>query len=225
MTATVATEAGIPSSELDAVVGGAKPSADIVRKLAPAMGIHTADLFVIAGLQVPVDEASAWPTETWNVGPILGLAARMTPQQRGRLEDLIRSLPVESATGPAAGDDYPDGPGALMLRLMRNRNIRPFNPKILAILGGPHASGSTIEMLGPGRVVMTPQYVTALAYLLGYTPQDTVAIIGVGPVAEDVRVHPASADLARLAWNARRLTTEQLSQVMHESTRLLQDPD
>jgi hypothetical protein len=35
--------------------------------------------------------------------------------------------------------------------------------------------------------------VTAFAYLLGYRPHDMVALAGVGPVIEDVPVHPASA--------------------------------
>jgi hypothetical protein len=50
MRAVVAREAGVPSGELAAVVeNGAIPDPDLVRKLAPTLGIHTADLFVIAG--------------------------------------------------------------------------------------------------------------------------------------------------------------------------------
>ena len=59
-------------------------------------------------------------------------------------------------------------------------------------------------MLGPGKVVITPQYVTAFAHLLGYPPGDMVALTGIGPVVEDARVHPAErgdrrAGLARPA--------------------------
>src|SRR5215218_8753742 len=44
-------EAGVSSAELAAVVkDGAVPSPDLVGKLAPVLGIHTADLFVVAGL-------------------------------------------------------------------------------------------------------------------------------------------------------------------------------
>ncbi|HEU5108138.1 MAG TPA: hypothetical protein VFT95_06230 [Micromonosporaceae bacterium] len=42
----------------------------------------------------------------------------------------------------------------------------------------------------------------------------TVALTGVGPVADGARVHPASAEIAALAWYARRLSSEQLSEVM-----------
>jgi hypothetical protein len=69
-------------------------------------------------------------------------------------------------------------------------------------------------MLGPARVVMTPQYVTAFAHLLGYTPEDMVALAGVGPAVEDLRVHPASHEIATLAWNARHLSSEQIGRVV-----------
>jgi len=80
--------------------------------------------------------------------------------------------------------------------------------------GSPYVSDSTIVGLGPGRVVITPQYVTAFAHLLGYLPSEMVALTGIGPVFEDARVHPASADIAALAWRSRRLNSEQLSAVM-----------
>jgi hypothetical protein len=69
-------------------------------------------------------------------------------------------------------------------------------------------------MLGRDRVVITPQYVTAFAHLLGYPPGDIVALTGVGPVVADARVHPASAEIAALAWQYRRLSNQQLSDVM-----------
>lgn len=53
--------------------------------------------------------------------------------------------------------------------------------------------------------MITPQFVTAFAYLLGYSPGDMVALMGVGSVAEDAPVHPASQEIAVLAWTARRL--------------------
>jgi hypothetical protein len=216
MRAVLTRDAGVPDGELATVVNeGAVPSADLVRKLAPALGFHTADLFVIAGLPVPDDLASAWPTSPWNVGSIVRHAIQMNADQRGRLQALVMSLPVLPRTGSAPADDYPDTPGALLLRLLRNRNISPHNARILKAVGdGPYVSDSTVAMLGPGRVVITPQYVTAFAHLLGYPAGDIVALTGVGPVVEDARVHPASAEIAALAWQSRRLSSEQLSDVV-----------
>jgi transcriptional regulator with XRE-family HTH domain len=216
MQAVLARDAGVSSAELAAVIkNGVVPSPDLLRKLAPALDIHTADLFVIAGLPVPDDLASAWPTSPWDVGSILRAAIRMNADQRSRLEALVSSLTVQPRTGSAPADDYPDTPGALVLRLLRNRNIRPYNARILKAVGdGPYVSDSTVAGLGPGRVVITAQYVTAFAYLLGYPPGDVVAVTGVGPVVENAKIHPASAEIAALAWQARRLSSEQLSDVM-----------
>ena len=75
-------------------------------------------------------------------------------------------------------------------------------------------SYSTVAGLGSGRVVITPQYVTAFAHLLGYQPRDIVALTGVGPIAEDAQKHPASTDIAALAWRARRLSSEQIGDIL-----------
>ena len=111
MWTVVAGKAGIPNGDLSAVVKrGVIPDSDLVRRLAPALGIHTADLFVIAGLDVPDDLASAWPTSPWNVGSLLRHAVRMRADQRRRLEALVRAQPVQSGTGSAPVDGYPDTP-------------------------------------------------------------------------------------------------------------------
>jgi hypothetical protein len=140
----------------------------------------------------------------------------MDSHQRSSLADLVRSLPVQLRTEPSPADDYPDGPGALLLRLLRNRNIRQHSAYVLKVVGGgPYVSQSTVAMLGPGKTVLTPQYVTAFAYLLGYTPQDMVALAGIGPVFEDAQAHPAHAEIAALAWIARRLSSDQIAHVVH----------
>src|SRR5689334_10493335 len=152
MRATLASEAGVPSGELAAIIKDrTEPSPLLVRRLAPALDIHTADLFVVAGLPVPEDLASAWPTSPWNVGSILHCAVRMNADQRSRLTALIGSLPERPRTGSSPADDYPDSPGTLLLRLLRNRNIHPYNARILKATGdGPYVSDSTIAGLGRG---------------------------------------------------------------------------
>ncbi|MEU8002262.1 hypothetical protein AB0B66_13960 [Catellatospora sp. NPDC049111] len=223
MTADLARAAAVPDADLAAILKGAAPSPDLLHRLVPALNIHVADLFVIAGLPVPPELASAWPTSPWNVGTILRYAMALSPERRSRLDEAIRSLPAEPRTETAPDDGFPDQPGALLIRLLRNRNIRP-NARLLAEVGdGPYVADSTVAMLGPGRVVVTPRYVTAFAHLLGYAPADLVALTGVGPVHEQATAHPASAELAALAWNARRLTSAQLSNLVHllEDTRRL----
>lgn len=222
MLSDLARKAEVPSAELGAVVNGAVPSDEIVRRLGPALGIKTADMFVIAGLPVSIDVASAWPTSPWDVGSIVDYAARLKPEQRSRLSELVRSLPVQPRTEPAESDDYPEGPGALLLRLLKNRNIRPGNALILNVVGGgPYVSHATMAMLGPEKVVLTPQYVTAFAHLLGYAPEDMVALAGVGPAVENSPVHPAHAEIAALAWNARLLDSDQIGYVRKAAKAML----
>ncbi|MFC7761542.1 hypothetical protein ACFQY4_28480 [Catellatospora bangladeshensis] len=219
----LAQQAAVPSAELGLIVRGTAPSPEILKRLGPALGLPVADLFVIAGLPVPPELASAWPTNHGNVGTILRYAIGLSPERRGWLAGAIGSLPVEPRTGPAPPDEYLDQPGALLIRLLKNRNIRP-NARLLMEIGdGPYVADSTIGMLGPGRVAVTPRYVTAFAYLLGYPPAEMVALTGVGPVDEEAKPHPASAELAALAWQARRLSSDQLSHLVDllEDTRRL----
>jgi hypothetical protein len=219
-----AAQVEVPRSELDAVLDGAEPSSPLVRRLAPELGLHTADLFVIAGLAVPLDLAPAHTTVSRDVGKIVRSATRMDADQRGRWEEVVRSLPVRlpAALGPT--DDLPESPGALLIRLLGNRNIRPHNGRIVRdVGGGPYVSDSTIWSLGAGRVPITPRYVTAFAHLLGYPPDVMVAVTGVGPVISDLPVHPASGDLAALAWRARRLDEEQILQVFTAADELMKN--
>ena len=158
----------------------------------------------------------------WDVSSIVDYASRMGPEHISRLDELVQSLPVKPHTEPTPTDDYPEVPGALLLRLLTNRNIRPSKAKILfEVGGGPVVLDTTVAMLGPGKVVITPQYVTAFAHLLGYSPEDMVALAGVGPAVEDARVHPASTEIAALAWNARRLSSDQIAYVVDAARQML----
>jgi hypothetical protein len=128
---------------------------------------------------------------------------------------LVQSLPAQPHPQPTSADDFPEAPEGLLLRLLRNRNIRPHNAYILAAVGGgPYVSDATIAGLGSGHVVITPQYMTAFAHLLGYSADDMVALAGVGPAVKDAPVHPASHEMAVLAWKARRLTSDQIAHVL-----------
>jgi hypothetical protein len=203
MRESLASEAGVPGGELAAVVeDGVEPSSDLVRSLAPALEIHTADLFVIAGLPVPEDLASAFPTSPWDVGSLLRTALRMNADHRGRLEASVGSLLGRSPAGPTPTDNNPDTPGALLLRLLRNRNMRSRHARILrGRRRRPVRLGLHCRRAGLGQGL---QHVTAFAHLLGYRPGDVVALTGIGPVVQDAKVHPAGAGL----------DSEQLREVM-----------
>lgn len=64
-----------------------------------------------------------------------------------------------------------------------------------------------------GDSALTPRYVTAFAAVLGMPAGDLAALTGVGPPVDTARLYPRRAQLAALAWDARQLNSEQLSQV------------
>ncbi len=122
--------------------------------------------------------------------------------------EIVRSRP-DIAPEPV-DETWPEGPGGLLVRLLANRNIHPWNARLLLEVGdGPYVSNSTIVLLGRGRATITPQYVTAFAHLPGLPAADLAVLTGVEP-AERSRPHPHRAELAEVAWDARRLTEDQL---------------
>ncbi|WP_127502073.1 hypothetical protein [Actinoplanes solisilvae] len=116
---------------------------------------------------MPHDLASAWPTPSRDVGRLLGCAVSLNSAQFDRLVEFVRSMPSEPRGEPAPTDNYPAGAGSLLLRLARNRNIRPRNAELLRLVGD-------------------------------------------GPYVIDGPVHPESAKIAALAWDARHLDSDQL---------------
>ncbi|MEV0809730.1 hypothetical protein [Micromonospora sp. NPDC050200] len=217
-----AATAGALRPELDAVLTGGAASPSLVRQLAPMLGLHTADLFVVAGLDLPQDLVPASGTRPWDVGTVLERAAKVAPQSLRRLREFVRSLPEHPPAWPPVGPRYRYGlgPGEMMLWLLRNRNIGPYDPKLLYLIGdGPMVSAFTMAKLGPGRTRLTPQYVTSFATVLGIPDDDLAAVAGVA-AATDPRLHRNHVELARLAWDARRLTGEQLSEVLDLARRL-----
>ena len=196
--------------ELDVVLAGGEAQPALVWLLAPALGLQVADLFVIAGLDLPDGLAAATGTVSWNVGRLMQDASRLVPEGRERLHKIVRSLPVVAPTGPARpASSYPPGPATTLLRLLENRNIHPWNARLLCVVGdGPYVSDSTVAGVGRGRVALTPRYVTAFANVLGIPAGDLTAVTGVGPsVATGHPPHPQRAELA--AFGLGRSTANQ----------------
>ncbi|WP_285558295.1 hypothetical protein [Actinoplanes regularis] len=210
--ATVARAAGLPAPEVEAVLAGDSVSAALLRRLAPALGLHAADLFVIADRDVPVDLAPASGTHLWHVGQVMRSAMGLYGERFDRMHEFIRSLPVLPPVEPLSASTR--STEAFVRRLLANRNIRPHIAHLLCAVGdGPYVSDSTICRVLNGDTPLTPRYVTAFAAVLGLRPGDLAALTGVGPPAESTRLYPRRHRLAALAWDARRLNSEQLSQV------------
>jgi hypothetical protein len=197
-------------------LAGADP--DVLRRSAPDLGWHAADLFVAAGFEVPDDLAPARGPISCEVGRLVVWMTNRSPEELREIRAFVRSLPEhppgavlpEHPTARVTERPAADGPGPMLVRLLANRNIRPWNARLLKwVGGGPYVSDSTIYLLGQCEVEVTPQYVTAFAHVLGIPAADLAELTGVEP-SDRNRTHPHSAELAGLAWDARRLTADQL---------------
>ena len=159
--------ADAPVSQLEAVLADAQADAALLHRLAPALGLHTADLFVIAGRDLPADLAPASGTRPWHVGQVMLSAMRLHGERFDRLHEFIRCMPGRDPVAPLPLPRSPAGPGALVGGLLANRNIRPHIAKLLYTIGdGPIVSDSTVYRVIHGRSALTARYVTAFAACL-----------------------------------------------------------
>ncbi|MFV2176728.1 hypothetical protein ACFHW2_21340 [Actinomadura sp. LOL_016] len=222
--------AGVEESELQAVYDGAAPSPAQVRALAPALGFHVADMFVIADMGVPDELAPLDAGARTRVSQLVGLAVRLSPDRRRRLFQLVAALPQEDRTQPVppprAHEQYQPGLGALFLRMLGNRNLGWLGAaKTLAHLTNGHVylAASMIGMVGHGRKELTPDLVTGFAIVLGIPADDLAAMTGIELGGVTMPHNPAAADVAELIWNVRRLKADQVRQLCDEAESMRQE--
>jgi hypothetical protein len=216
---TMARRARLPEAEVTSVLKGAEPSPDLLRSLAPALGLHRSDLFVIAGQPVPDDLA---PQDVTSRHEITALAWSLTflPRAVPDLHKLVWSLPtLPRPSGPPEPAPpwraYPNTPGGLILRLLHNRNLDWTATAfyLYGIGGGPMLSTSAIYLIGEGRKALTPDLMASLSAVLDISPRDLGTLTSIDLSAAGVRAHQDADKAAELIWRARRLTAEQLRQV------------
>jgi hypothetical protein len=222
--------AGVGEPELRAVFDGGVPSPSLLRRLAPALNLHTADLFLIAGVAVPDELAPLDLNAKMWVSALVGPALRLSSERRRRLRQLVWSLPQEGRAHPVpplpAYEQYQPGFGALLLGMFRNRNLdRSGAAGALARLTNGHVylSPSTIGMVGDGRKELTPSLLAGFATGLGIAADDLAALVGIEPPRGAPPQDPAAADVAELIWDVRRLTADQLRQVREKAWSMLQE--
>jgi hypothetical protein len=214
----LAARATAADAEIISVLDGGEPDPSLLRRLAPALGLHRSDLFIIAGQDVPDDLAARDAAAGIEVG---GLSWSLTylPRSVPQLRRLIQSLPElpgprTSAAAPARLR-YPNSPGGLVLRLLHNRNLTlTGSVKYLYGVGrGPLLSPSTIGMIGKGTKALTPELLAGFAAFLDISSRDLAALTGIEPPDMAPPAHPNAGEVADLIWSARRLTAEQMRQV------------
>ncbi|MFD7603834.1 hypothetical protein ACFWAN_25625 [Streptomyces mirabilis] len=228
--AWLASAAGIPETELRAVVSGTPPLASQLDALAPALGFHVADLYVIADVPVPAALTPREPAAGAAIADLVQIMLALPTDQRAYVHQLIDQLPLDDderpSPPPLAYDQHEAGSGAILANLLcLNRNLHSPTAaaKILALLteGRVYLAASTISGIGRGRVALTADRVAGFATSLGIPGGDLAAITAVELRETSGPDDPMAAEMARLLWNCRRLTTAQVEYVRDEAESML----
>ncbi|MGW0633920.1 hypothetical protein [Streptomyces sp. NPDC002758] len=222
----LADRAGVTAAEVSAVLAGERPGEGLLRRLAPALGFHAVDLFILAGLAVPDDMAPLDDTAANWVATTVTDAVRLPAAGRRELLKLIRSLPQEerrSSFAPKPLMPLAGGPGSWVIRMLQYRNLNWMGmAKTLAFVTPTYLSAATYGVIGSGRKELTPYLVTDFAVLLGIDARELAALTGVFMRGMPLSPSPEAVDAAALLWEARRLSAVQARHVA-ELARALRD--
>ena len=216
--------AGIPEQELRAVLGDARPGPSLLLRLARALGLHAADLFVIARMPIPEELAPLDSRAGLRAPSLAQDAANLPPESRRQLLEFARSLPQQDRTQPVPEPEpyerYPPGFGGMLLRMSGNRNLNLVaTAETLARLtkGRVYLSASTVGLMGRGLKEVTPGLLAGFAVVLGIPASALAALADIHLPADVPPADPAAADAGKLIWELRRLTAEQVQQVRSEA--------
>lgn len=213
----LARSADVGGPELKNLLRGGGPSPPLLRRLAPVLGLHTADLFVIASVAVPYDLAPAHPTAGSWVPGLVRNAVGLPPDGRNFLRGFVRSLPRKARELPVptspAFERYPHGPGAVLMGLARNRNLGWVAvAKTFLVVTGRYWSAATYGGVGRGTTPVTAELLADFCAVLDVPSEDLVTVTGVALPEASSRAKPAGEGVAELIWDVRHLTCSQLQE-------------
>jgi hypothetical protein len=215
----------VGEAELRCVLDEADPDPAMLLRLAPALGLQGVDLLVAAGSPVSDDLLPTDPAAGRYVPRLVGAALVSTGEQRASLQRFVTALPqkplVRPQQEPKPFEQYPQGPGGALVRMLHNRNLSwTDTAKILADLdsAGPLAP-ATIGVIGRGGKELTPRLLAGFAELLG-VPVDILGILvaAESAAAEAPSLGSARKDIAELIWDARRLSLDQIREAIRYAT-------
>ncbi|MDH6137982.1 hypothetical protein P3T37_007425 [Kitasatospora sp. MAA4] len=219
--------AGADPAELQAVLDGREPTGRLLRDLGPILGLHTADLFILAGQPVPDDLTPVTRNPNWSIRSVVYNTMGMPAENRALLLDAIRAQPLVLREGRGGVDRpyhrYEPGFGAVLLTLTHHRNLTWLctAQALHAVTGGRiYLSASTVGGVGRGTIEPTPELVVGFAGVLGLAAADLAVLGGIHLPNDLPPLHPRAADVAAVIWEARHLTTAQLDEV-HLTSRHL----
>lgn len=215
---------------IEEVLNGAEPTSSFLRQISPALGLHSPDLFVIAGMRVPDDLAPLDSQAGWLAGQIASRATHLPPEGRSTLLEFVRSLPQaarpQAPPSPQPYEVYPPGFGGMLMGMLRNRNLALWDSaKVIANLTGGriYRSPSAFRLMGLGRNEVTPDLLGGISAVLDI-PYCDLAVLGeISFLAADLAVDSAVDDAAALIWESRRLTIAQTRMVHDRLDGMMQE--
>jgi transcriptional regulator with XRE-family HTH domain len=217
----VAQAAGVPESELRNVVGGLQPAPALLQALAPALDLHEADLYVIAGYPVPDALSPLDASARKHIQDLVNYVICLPGEQRSWLRRLVRELPQEPREHPFAAwkvfHPHRAGFGAMVANMLYvNRNLGGSEAAVVLACcsnGRMYVSPSTMLRIATGRSELTPDRLAGLATLLDIPAGDLAAITGIALPDGHPPEDPTAADVAALLWDVRRLSAGRLGHV------------
>jgi hypothetical protein len=216
----LAGQTGVPEAEVRAVLSGATPGEAQLRRLAPALGMHEADLLAIAWIDVPKDLAPLDRRASFCLPQMVGHAARLPPEQVRGLRDSVNRMPQEERPQPAR----PPGaferferlsrtPGGLLMRLFANRNLGSRAAYAITAVAWRGLSPSTVWMAGHGRKDLSGEELADYISVLDISAAEMSVVTGADLPAPARRRPPGTTEAARLLWDVRRLSDGQVRHV------------
>ncbi|MCP2336148.1 hypothetical protein [Actinomadura rupiterrae] len=222
----VSNASGVAVRRVQDVVDGMPAGQALLGALAPVLDLHEADLFALARLAVPDALAPLDASASRLLKHLVPDAICLAAQQRTQLLEMVRSLPQQPRERPYVPSRVyePDlaGFGAVIGNMLYgNRNFGPSGAAVALACcsnGRMYVSPATIMGITAGRFELTPERLADLATLLD-VPADVLAAASGIPLPEGMPPEdPAAADTARLVWDVRRLTANQLQQVCEQAS-------
>ena len=225
----LAGQAGVPEAALRAVVDGEPPDQGQLRRLAPALSIHKADLLAIAWEDVPEDLT---PLDRRAGGMSLyylaGHAAHLPPGQVRELRERVRLMPQEQRPQldpPSWASRQPKRtPSGILLRLFANRNLATSAGYAIWGVSGRVLSGITPATQGYHGKKLTREELADYISVLDISPADMSIVTGVDLPDQVPGRLPGTTETARLIWDVRRLTLHQARDIWQTARSYREQP-
>lgn len=203
--------------DLKPVIEGLEPSTLLLERLAPVLGLHVQDVFVLAGVALPEELAALDPAAGTPAIDIAFATMSLTVERIREFERLVKSLPQEERRKPASPSKrYGPGTGSFLLGMLDNRNLaRHHTAKALYLGsgGGLYLSEEAVRHALVRDRPLTPDQFAGFARVLGIPMADLAILTGFDQPLGNVSEESTLIMAVELLWELCRLSAEQARHV------------